>query len=57
MARGSRGPPLMMMKMMRTLNPGTDSKSQAVTMKTNQENIGDTIVMTRKVRMRVRSTW
>jgi hypothetical protein len=46
-----------MMKKMRTLIPGTDSKSQAVRMKADPEIIGDTIVMTRKRRMRVRSTW
>jgi hypothetical protein len=45
-----------MMKMM-TLIPDTDSKSQAVRMKADPENIGDTIVMTRKVRMKVKSTW
>lgn len=57
MARGSRGHPLKMMKKMMTLIPGTNSKSQAVRMKADRENIGDTIVMTRKRRMRVRSTW
>jgi hypothetical protein len=46
-----------MMRKMRTLIPGTDSKSQAVRTKTNPENIGDTIVMTRKRRMKVKSTW
>ena len=57
MARGSRGHPLKMVKKMRTLIPGTDSKSQAVRMKKNPENIGDTIVMTRNRRMKVKSTW
>jgi len=54
LARGSRDHPLMMKKM-KTLTPGTDSKSLAVTMKTGP---GDMIVMTRKKkRRRARSAW
>ena len=54
MARGSRDHH-QMMKEMRSLIPGTVSKSQAVRMKVDLENKGDTIVMKRK--MRVKRTW